>query len=108
VLTRFGYRPPAWYLTVKQDTEPRIGDARLFGQLAAAAGYRDTQSATIAVPTGLAAPAQLAAWRLGMAQVAPFVQSLDHRRRDQLRRAAEDAVGGCEPLVVAMLVHLAS
>jgi SAM-dependent methyltransferase len=108
VLTRFGYRPTAWYLTFKRDTEPRLGNTRLVRELAADAGYSRVESAVIGVPTGLATPAGLAAWRLGMAHVAPFVGSLDVTRQADLRQAAEDAVSGCEPLVVDVLVHVAS
>ncbi len=107
VLAGFGYRPPPWYLMFKQDTEPGFGDARLFRQHARAAGYRHCQSATVAVPTGLSAPGELAAWRLGMAHVAPFVSELDSARRSQLWRAAEAAVGDDNALVVGMLVHVA-
>jgi SAM-dependent methyltransferase len=108
VLARFGYRPPAWYLTFKQNTEPRFSDARLVRELALAAGYHQVESSLIAVPTGLSAPAQLAAWRLGMAHIAPFAGSLDAARQADLGRAAEEAVSGCEPLVVGIQVHVAS
>ncbi len=108
VLGRFDYRPPPWYLTFKQQTEPRLGDARLVRDLALAAGYGRVESTVIAVPTGLSDPAQLAGWRLGMAHVAPFVDSLAVVRQAELRRAAEVAVGDCEPLVVDILVHVAS
>jgi ubiquinone/menaquinone biosynthesis C-methylase UbiE len=108
VLTRFGYRPPAWYVTFKQETEPRFSDTRVVGELAAAVGYRHLESTVIAVPTGLATPARLAAWRLGMAHVAPFVASLEPERQADLRHAAEDASSGCEPLVVDILIHVAS
>jgi ubiquinone/menaquinone biosynthesis C-methylase UbiE len=108
VLARFGYRPPGWYVTFKQETEPRLGDARLVRELALAAGYSRVTSSVIAVPTGLSGPAGLAAWRLGMAHVAPFASSLTPARQADLRRAAAEAVGGCEPLVVDVLVHVAS
>jgi SAM-dependent methyltransferase len=108
VLARFGYHPPPWYLTFKQDIEPQLGDTPLVHQLALAAGYRRVESRVIAVPTGLSAPAELAAWRLGMAHVAPFAESLDSERQADLRLAAEDAAVGCEPLVVDVLVHLAT
>ena len=62
---------------------------------------------TIAVPTGLSTPAQLASWRLGLASVAPFLRSLDPERQAAARRAAEQAVAGTGPLVVSMLVLLA-
>jgi SAM-dependent methyltransferase len=108
VLSRFGYDPPAWYLTFKHVTEPRLGDVRLVRDLALRAGYGRVESGVIAVPTGLSAPAQLAAWRLGMAHVAPFVGAMDAARQAALRQAAEDAVGDCGPLVVDVLVHVAS
>lgn len=108
VLTRFGYGPPAWYVTFKNDTEPRLGDTHLVRQLALAAGYSRTESSVLAVPTGLSEPAELAAWRLGMAHIAPFACSLDAALQAELRLAAADAVRGCEPLVIDMLVHVAT
>lgn len=108
VLARFGYRPPAWYMTFKHDTEPRLGDVRLVRQLALAAGYSRTESVVLAVPTALSEPGDLAAWRLGMAHIAPFACSLDAARQAELRLASADAVRGCEPLVIDMLVHVAS
>ena len=108
VLARFGYWPPPWYLTFKQDAEPQLGDTPLVHQLALDAGYRRVESRVIAVPTGLSTSAELAAWRLGMAHIAPFAGSLDIERQAELRLAAEDAVDGCEPLVVDVLVHVAT
>jgi SAM-dependent methyltransferase len=108
VLARFSYRPPAWYLTFKQDTEPRLDDAQLVRELALAAGYSRVDSSVLSVPTGLSTPAQLAAWRLGMAHIAPFAASLDDARQVDLRQVAEEAVRGCPPLAVDMLVYVAS
>jgi SAM-dependent methyltransferase len=108
VLARFGYRPPPWYVTFKQDTEPRLGDTRPVRELALAAGYSRVNSSVLTVPTGLSGPAELAAWRLGMAHIAPFASSLDIESQANLRNAAAAAVRGCEPLTVSMLVHVAS
>ena len=63
---------------------------------------------TTAVPTGLATPAELVSWRLGMAHFAPFMRSLDAPGRNEVRRAAERAVAGTGPLVVSMVVLAAS
>ena len=104
VLAAFGYRPPSWYATFKRDTEPWASDAAALGRDATAAGYADVRLWTITVDTGLSRPAELAAWRLGMAHVAPFVGSLTAARRAELRHAAQDAVAGSGPLVVDMLV----
>jgi len=104
VLGSFGYQPPSWYITFKQETEPRASDAAWLGTITAGAGFTDVRLRTLTVDTGLFTPAQLAAWRLGMAHVAPFVCSLTAVRRAGLRRAAESAVAGTGPLVVSMLV----
>ena len=108
VLARFGYRPPPWYVTFKRDTEPLLGDAPLVRELALAAGYSRVDSSVLTVPTGLSGAAELAGWRLGMAHIAPFASSLDIKRQAELRQAAAEAVRGCEPLTVRMLVHIAS
>jgi SAM-dependent methyltransferase len=103
-LRPFGYRPPAWHVSLKSQGEPQAGDPALLAEHAAAAGFKDVQVRTIVVPTGLSTPAQLASWRLGMANVAVFVRSLDAPRRAAVWRAAERAVVGSEPLVVPMVV----
>ena len=104
VLAAFGYRPPSWYVTFKRDTEPWASDPAAVRRGTAAAGYTDVRLRTVTVATGLSHPAELAAWRLGMAHVAPFVSSLTEARRASLRRAAEAAVTGTYPLTVDMLV----
>jgi SAM-dependent methyltransferase len=107
VLGSFGYRPPPWYVTFKRDTEPRASDPAAVSRDTAAAGYTDIRLRTVAVDTGLSAPAELASWRLGMAHVAPFVASLPADRRAELRRAAEAAVTETGPLAVDVLILLA-
>jgi hypothetical protein len=91
-------------MSLKSHGEPQAGEPALLAAHAAAAGFTDVQVRTIAVPTGLSAPAQLASWRLGMANVAAFVRSLDAPRRAAVSYAAERAVVGFEPLVVPMVV----
>jgi ubiquinone/menaquinone biosynthesis C-methylase UbiE len=107
-LRPFGYRPPAWYVRLKRETEPRAEDPDQLAGLAAAAGFRRVRLRTAAVPTGLATPAELASWRLGMANIAPFVSSLGPARQAELRHAAEGAVAGMAPLVVSVMVLTAS
>jgi SAM-dependent methyltransferase len=103
-LRPFGFRPPAWYESMKQGGGPAAQDPDWLGGQAAAAGWTRVRVRTIAVPTGLSTPAQLASWRLGLASVAPFLRSLDPARQAAARRAAEQAVAGTGPLVVSMLV----
>ncbi len=108
MLASSGYHQPGWYLEMKEEGEPRLADPGRFRQYALAAGYGRVESRTVTVPTGAASAAQLAAWRLGLAHVAPYVRSLDEQARQQLLDAARQAAEGCPPLVVSMLVHLAS
>jgi hypothetical protein len=59
------------------------------------------------VPTPVATPAALAAWRLGMAHYAPFLHALGAQARIALWRAAGQAVaasGASAPLAVEMTV----
>jgi SAM-dependent methyltransferase len=109
VLAGFGYCAPDWYREFKQRTEPRSQDPAWLSVRLMAAGFADIAIKTVDVRTAVATPAQLAAWRLGLAQAAPFIAALPVDRRSALRRAAEAAVAdaGGGPLMVRMLVLMA-
>lgn len=102
-LRPLGYREPAWHTGVNPFPE------RLAEQVAAA-GFGQVRVRTVTVPTGLVTPAELAAWRLGLAQFAPFLRALDAPARAAARRTAERAVEraveqtgtAAEPLTVSM------
>jgi SAM-dependent methyltransferase len=102
-LRPFGYREPAWHACLSLDAD-RLADR------AAAAGFSRVRVRTVTVQAGLVTPAELAAWRLGLAQFAPFLRSLDAPARTAARRAAERAVAqaagqagpGHAPLAVSM------
>ena len=79
----------------------------------AAAGFGAVRIRPVTVPTGVTEPAERAAWRLGMAHVAPFMSGL--QARDAVaaragRQAAEEAVAAAAagPLTVSLLVVTAS
>jgi hypothetical protein len=61
-------------------------------------GYREIEVMVRTVDTGLRTPADIVDWRLGMAQLAQFVDGLDAPRRAEARRAAEDAVAELGPV----------
>jgi ubiquinone/menaquinone biosynthesis C-methylase UbiE len=103
LLIVFGYQPPAWYQRLKQEGEPAVDDPAKLTQLARAAGFHDVTVHTISVATGVDTPAELVSWRLGMAQVAPFVASLEADNRAALQHVAEAAVTDVPPLTVEML-----
>ena len=105
----FGYRPPDWYTALAPGS--RADDPESLAESAVAAGFTRVQVHTVSVPTALATPAELVSWRLGMANYAPFLRSLDPAGRGAARRAAERAVAAAMPdgpLVVSMAVLTAS
>jgi len=105
-LRPFGYRPPAWHTVLSPGS--RASDPDALAESAAVAGFARVRARVTAVPTGLAAPAELAAWRLGMAHFAPFLRSLDPPTRAAVRRAAEQAVADTGPLTVSMVILTAT
>jgi len=106
VATRYGYRTPAWYLAMKGD-HPMDHPERL-AALARSAGFGSVDVETVQVDTGVITSADLSSWRLGMAQYAPFLATLDAPTLRALRRDVESAVAGMPPLVVPILVLTAS
>ena len=105
----FGYHPPPWYTTLAPGT--RAGDPAELTAAATTAGFTRVQTSVITVQVPLTTPADLAAWRLGLAHYAPFLRSLDAPRRAKFQRAAEQdvaATGATGPLTVEMTVLIAS
>ena len=109
-LRPFGYQPPAWYLRFKEETEPAAGDSEVLAAQLAAAGFGQVRIRPVSVRTGLSTPGELAAWRLGMAHVAPFIAGLPAGDATAARQAAEQAVAASAagPLTVSLLVTTAS
>lgn len=101
----FGYRPPPWYQALAPGE--RASEPQQLAACATAAGFTHVRVNPTTVPTPVATPAALAAWRLGMAHYAPFLHALGAQARIALWRAAEQAVaasGAMAPLAVEMTV----
>lgn len=103
LLAERGYLAPAWYRALKEGSERAVAAPERLRDLAVAAGYR-ADVATVEVATGLAEPDALVAWRLGMAQHAPFVESLPAEAREAVRREAARLLVGAPSVVVPVLV----
>jgi len=104
VMGRYGFTPPDWYVEFKAgggDGDP--GPAEMEAR-ATAAGYPSVRARVVEVDTGLGTATDLAAWRLGMAHLAPYVATLTPEQRARARRDVEEAVAGMPPLVVPMVV----
>lgn len=108
VLVERGHRPPAWYQSFKDGTERLVGDPDRLSALATDAGFGRVAVERVEVATGLADPAGMVAWRLGMAHHAPFVAGLGPAARAEVRAEAERLLAGAPPVVVPMLVLTAT
>ena len=65
----------------------------------------DATARAVAVPYPDLSPADLVAWRMGMAQVAPFITSLPEVARRRIEARALDLLGPHpEPLVRRMII----
>jgi SAM-dependent methyltransferase len=108
VVRSFGYQPPAWYVQVKERAMPVLAAADAFARAAREGGLEHVEVTRVEVGLALA-PAELVAWRLGMAHTAAFVATLPGGAKDDLRRRAEQLVGQVEePVELAVLVLRAS
>src|SRR5438105_4340293 len=86
-----GWSSPPWYQALKVEAIPRLATAARMAEVAAGvAGLTDRRVARHEVPFPELGPPDLVAWRLGMAQLAPFVATLDPPGRTRLARVALD------------------
>ena len=92
VAREFGFIPPGWYLRLKTRTEPRSNTPALLHACAASAGLEDIDVADLTVDSGLETPESIAAYRTGLAHIAPFVASLPAPRRTEFIERAVAAV----------------
>lgn len=103
-----GWRRPAWYDSLKTCAAPALGDPDRFAAAATEAGWSAARVVDTVVDTGLSSADDLVAWRLGMAQLAPFVDGLPAPQRTRLRAGARQRIGdNPEPLRPRVLFCLA-
>lgn len=93
-----GWDPPSWIAQVSALAVPRLATVERAIAVAVAAGLDDVVARRVAVAFPDLSVADLVEWRLGMAQLAPFVASLPARELDELRTDALDRLG--EPPVL--------
>lgn len=108
VMTQFGFVSPPWYEELKRELEPLVEETSSLTAMVRSAGYQGVDVTVRTVDTGLRTPADIVGWRLGMAQLAQFVDGLPESRRAEARRAAEDAVAELVPVHLDIQVLSAS
>jgi ubiquinone/menaquinone biosynthesis C-methylase UbiE len=100
-----GWRSEPWYDEVKGSAVPLLATTDRAVAAARAAGLAGVRAEHVDVPFPGLGAAELVAWRLGMANVAPFVAGLSSPERDALVADAVARVGtGAGPLVRSMIV----
>ena len=99
-----GWVEPGWYQELRCDVVPQLSTVERAVDVARRAGLLDSvaEVVRIAIP-GLASD-DLVAWRLGMAQLAPFVEGLDLRAQRRLWRDASERVTGMPALVRSIII----
>ncbi|HVE62267.1 MAG TPA: class I SAM-dependent methyltransferase [Mycobacteriales bacterium] len=101
-----GWRPEPWYLALRERAVPRLATVERAGQVAAEAGLDGADLRTVRVSFPELGARDLVAWRLGMAQLAPFVAGLPRQARAALVRDALGRLGPEPPVLVRSLVVL--
>lgn len=97
-LAALGWRRPPWYAAWKDDVEPVLASPVGFEAAARAAGLADVR-VEVVTSAVIDDPAGIVAWRLGMAQTAPFVASLPASTHAALRDELEaDVRAAGQPL----------
>jgi ubiquinone/menaquinone biosynthesis C-methylase UbiE len=102
-----GWTAPAWYRAVRADAVPRLATVEGMEAAARRAGLVPHVTA-VRFPFPDFGAADLVAWRVGMAQLAPFVEGLPPDARTQLVADAVARLGPDHPpLVRSILVMVA-
>lgn len=96
VLAARGWTPEPWYQALRVHATPRLASVAAAADAAAAAGL-DAEVEALHVPFSDLSPADLVAWRLGLAQHAPFVAALPSDRERAAVAAAAARLGGAWP-----------
>nr|WP_281371436.1 methyltransferase domain-containing protein [Petropleomorpha daqingensis] len=87
-----GWQVPDWYLAMKADTVPLVGDAPAMARAAREAGLDDVAAEQCTVDVGIERAEQLVDYRFGQAPFAAWLDALGVRRAGDVRSAAVAAL----------------
>jgi SAM-dependent methyltransferase len=99
-----GWVEPAWATALRKEAAPALATVERGIEAADAAGLAGAVVERVRVPFPELGPADLVAWRLGLAQVAEFINDLTPTERDDLAAEARARLGACPELVRIMVV----
>lgn len=107
VAAAHGWAAPDWYVQVREGRLPLLATPSLFLCAAREAGLAGARVERVPV-TLVLSPEQLVGWRLGMAQLAPFVAGLGEQARRALQQEAVAAVAAVtDPVEMSVLLLVA-
>ncbi len=98
-----GWTPEPWYVSLRAEVVPLLGTHDVFVEAAQAAGLDATVDA-VHVPFPELTGGDLVAWRLGLAQHAPFVARLTVGERGAIVTDALARLGAAPPLERSILL----
>lgn len=107
VITGAGFVPPDWFAVFKAERQPQSGSIDALRDAAADAGLTHIAVHDLDVDISSVGGDGLAAYRLGMAQVLPFLDSLDESDRADVERAAVTAAAPHLSVPMPMLALVA-
>jgi len=103
-VTELGWTADPWIGEIRAQSIPALATAERARAVAGRAGL-DATAEEVAVPFPDLGPADLVAWRLGMAQVAPFFASLPQGARRRVETRALHLLGPhAQPLVRRIVI----
>lgn len=102
-LAERGWVPEPWYVAVREETAPALATVELAARAAADAGL-EAEVDTVRVPFPELGAGDLVAWRLGLAQHAPFVSRLEPGARAAVEAEARARLGDAVPTLVRSMV----
>jgi ubiquinone/menaquinone biosynthesis C-methylase UbiE len=104
VIDAAGFVPPDWFTTFKAEREAPSGSDETFRHAATVAGLAQIDVYALDVDISGVGPDGLAAYRLGMAQIQPFLRSLGDAERARTER---DAIAAAAPFADVPMPMLA-
>jgi SAM-dependent methyltransferase len=107
-LAEAGWTAPEWMRGMRADAIPRLATVEGTQRVADRAGLQGARAVHLEVPFPDLEPADLVAWRLGMAQAAPFVATLDPAAQARLTPRALELLGTAPHLVRRVIVLTAT
>ncbi len=89
---REGWQVPSWYVEIKRRATPILGTAPDMARAAKAAGLIDIAVDERAVETGVTAPEQLVAYRLGQAHFSAWLDRIGPNRANEIKGRVVEAI----------------